>query len=380
MNYSTVYVGMDVHEESFSLCCYTNEKEQAEFPQRVAGHYSKVLNYIEAMRFHYGNDVLFICGYEAGCLGFTLQRQLASHGVKCDILAPTTMPQPKGKKIIKTDKRDAKNIARCLAYHDYSPVHVPTEQDEQTKEYIRMRDDHKLALKKIKQQILAFCLRHNYRFDGTSCHWTQAHLKWLYSLKPEGLYEDILKEYLLTYEQLTEKITRLDQRIEELASEEPYKEKVARLSCFIGVKTATALAVLTEVGDFKRFASAPQFASYIGLTPGEDSSGDKSRRLGITKAGNRHVRMLLVEAAQSIARGRIGFKSKALKSRQEGNPPEVVLYADKANERLRRRYYRMVLRNNKKPNVAKTAIARELACFMWGMLTDKIGSSATVVV
>ena len=98
MNYSTVYVGMDVHEESFSLCCYTNEKEQAEFPQRVAGHYSKVLNYIEAMRFHYGNDVLFICGYEAGCLGFTLQRQLASHGVKCDILAPTTMPQPKGKK------------------------------------------------------------------------------------------------------------------------------------------------------------------------------------------------------------------------------------------------------------------------------------------
>ena len=371
---------MDVHEESFSLCCYTNEKEQAEFPQRVAGHYSKVLNYIEAMRFHYGNDVLFICGYEAGCLGFTLQRQLASHGVKCDILAPTTMPQPKGKKIIKTDKRDAKNIARCLAHHDYSPVHVPTEQDEQTKEYIRMRDDHKLALKKIKQQILAFCLRHNYRFDGTSCHWTQAHLKWLYSLKPEGLYEDILKEYLLTYEQLTEKITRLDQRIEELASEEPYKEKVARLSCFIGVKTATALAVLTEVGDFKRFASAPQFASYIGLTPGEDSSGDKSRRLGITKAGNRHVRMLLVEAAQSIARGRIGFKSKALKSRQEGNPPEIILYADKANERLRRRYYRMVLRNNKKPNVAKTAIARELACFMWGMLTDKIGSSATVVV
>ena len=380
MNYSTVYVGMDVHEESFSFCCYTNEKEQAEFPQKVAGHYSKVLNHIEAMRFHYGDDVLFICGYEAGCLGFTLQRQLASHGVKCDILAPTTMPQPKGKKIIKTDKRDAKNIARCLAHHDYSPVHVPTEQDEQTKEYIRMRDDHKLAFKKIKQQILAFCLRHNYLFDGTSSHWTQAHLKWLYSLKPGGLYEETLKEYLLTYEQLAEKNTRLDQRIEELASEDPYKEKVSRLSCFIGVKTATALAVLTEVGDFKRFASAPQFASYIGLTPGEDSSGDKSRRLGITKAGNRHVRMLLVEAAQSIARGRIGFKSKALKSRQEGNLPEVILYADKANERLRRRYYRMVLRNNKKPHVAKTAIARELACFMWGMLTDKIGSSATVVV
>ena len=152
----------------------------------------------------------------------------------------------------------------------------------------------------------------------------------------------------------------------------PYHENVRRLSCFIGVKTVTALAVLTEVGDFKRFATASQFASYIGLTPGEDSSGGDQNRLGITKAGNRHVRTLLVEAAQNYTRGQIGFKSKALKARQEGNPPEVIAYADKANERLRRRYYSMVLKNNKKTNVAKTAIARELACFMWGMLTGNV--------
>ena len=158
MNYNTVYVGMDVHKESFSLCCYTNEKEQAEYPQKVDAHYSKVLNYLEAMRFHYGDDVMFICGYEAGCLGFTLYHQLTSHNVKCIILAPTTMSKPTGKKKVKTDKRDAALIARCLAHHDYSPVHIPTEQDEQVKEYIRMRQDHKFALKKIKQQILAFCL------------------------------------------------------------------------------------------------------------------------------------------------------------------------------------------------------------------------------
>ena len=95
MKYSTVYVGMDVHKETFSLCCYTNEKEQAEYPQKVDGHYSKIINYIEAMRFHYGDDVLFICGYEAGCLGFTLYHQLTNHNVKCVILAPTTMPQQK---------------------------------------------------------------------------------------------------------------------------------------------------------------------------------------------------------------------------------------------------------------------------------------------
>lgn len=372
MNYSTVYVGMDVHKETFSLCCFTNEKEEAEYPQKVKGHYSKVLNYIEAMRFHYGDNALFICGYEAGCLGFTLYHQLTAHGVKCIILAPTTMLQPKGKKKIKTDKRDAKLIARCLAHHDYSPVHIPTEQDEQTKEYIRMRDDHKLALKKVKQQILSFCLRHNYRFDGTSRHWTQTHLKWLNSLQPEGLYREILREYLLTYVQLVEKLERLDRRIEELASKETYKEKVSKLSCFIGVKTITALAVLTEVGDFKRFASAQQFSSYLGLTPGEDSTSDNQNRLSITKAGNRHVRLLLVEAAQSFARGQVGYKSRLLKIRQEGNLPEVIAYADKANERLRRRYYRMVLRNNKKPNVAKIAIARELACFIWGMLTGRI--------
>ena len=372
MNYSTVYVGMDVHKETFSLCCYTNEKEQAEYPQKVDGHYSKVINYIEAMRFHYGDDALFICGYEAGCLGFTLYHDLTNHNVKCVILAPTTMLQQRGKKKIKTDKRDAALIARCLAHHDYSPVHIPTDEDEQTKEYIRMRDDHKLALKKVKQQILSFCLRHNYRFTGTSNNWTKAHLKWLRALKPEGLYKEILQEYLLTYDQLTDKIARFDQRIEELASGESYKENVHKLSCFLGVKTVTALGVLTEVGDFNRFSSARHFAAYIGLIPGENSSGGDQNRLSITKAGNRHVRSLLVEAAQSYTRGQIGFKSKELKRRQAGNSPEVIAYADKANERLRRRYYRMVLRNNKKANVAKTAVARELACFMWGMVTENI--------
>ena len=372
MNYSTVYVGMDVHKETFSLCCYTNEKELAEYPQKVDGHYSKVINYIEAMRFHYGDDALFICGYEAGCLGFTLYHQLTDHNVKCIILAPTTMLQQKGRKKVKTDKRDAALIARCLAHHDYSPVHIPTEQDDQTRLYLRMRDDHKLALKKVKQQILSFCLLNNYRFEGTTSHWTQAHLEWLRSLAPKGLCAETLTEYLLTYDYLTDKLERLDKRIEELAAEETYHENVGKLSCFLGVKNITSLAVITEVGDFKRFSSAQHFASYLGLTPGENSTGNDQKRLGITKAGNCHVRSLLVESAQAYTRGKIGYKSKALKARQEGNPPEVIAYADKANERLRRKYYRMILKNNKKPNVAKTAVARELACFMWGMITGNV--------
>ena len=371
MNNNTIYVGMDVHKESFSLCAFTIEEDKGKYHQKTDPDFKKVLKYLEFLRTIYGDDAKFVCGYEAGCLGYTLYHQLTSHDVDCKILAPTTMLEQRSRKRIKTDKRDAEIIARCLAQHNYSPVHIPTAKDEETKEFLRMRDDHKLALKKVKQQILAFCLRHNYRYDGNS-HWTAAHLKWLRSLNPEALYKEILDEYLLTYQTLSDKLERLDKRIEELASQNEYKEAVNKLCCFIGVKTHTALSVVVEVGDFKRFASAENFASYLGLVPGEHTSDSSQTRLGITKAGNRHVRLLLTEASQCYARGQVGFKSKELKARQSGNTPEVIAYADKANERLRRRYYKLVLNKCKKHNVAKTAIARELACFMWGMMTDRI--------
>ncbi len=371
MNYNTVYVGMDVHKESFTLCAYTIEAEKALHYQKTEPDYKNVLKYLEFLRTIYGNDAIFICGYEAGCLGYTLYHQLTANNVTCIILAPTTMLEQRSKKRIKTDKRDAEIIAKCLAQRNYSPVHIPTAKDEETKEFLRMRDDHKLALKKIKQQILAFCLRHNFRYEGKS-HWTAAHLNWLKSLDPEALYKEILDEYLLTYQTLSDKIERLDKRIEELASQDEYKESVKKLCCFIGISTHTALSALVEVGDFKRFATAENFASYLGLVPGEHTSDSTQVRLGITKAGNSHIRLLLTEAAQCYTRGQVGFKSKALKSRQAGNPPEVIAYADKANERLRRRYYKMVLGKGKKANVAKTAIARELACFIWGMMTDHI--------
>ena len=273
MNYNTVYVGMDVHKESFTLCSMTIEDEKASHYQKTEADYKKVLKYLELLRTIYGGNAKFICGYEAGCLGFTLYHQLTSQHVECIILAPTTMLEQRSKKRIKTDKRDAEIIAKCLAQHNYSPVHIPTATDEQTKEFLRMRDDHKLALKKIKQQILAFCLRHNYRYDGNS-HWTAAHLRWLKSLQPEALYKEILDEYLLTYTTLSDKLERLDKRIEELASKDEYKEAVKKLCCFIGVKTHTALSVLVEVGDFNGFASAKNFASYLGLVPGENTSSE----------------------------------------------------------------------------------------------------------
>ena len=218
MNNNTIYVGMDVHKESFSLCAFTIEEDKGKYHQKTDPDFKKVLKYLEFLRTIYGDDAKFVCGYEAGCLGYTLYHQLTSHDVDCKILAPTTMLEQRSRKRIKTDKRDAEIIARCLAQHNYSPVHIPTAKDEETKEFLRMRDDHKLALKKVKQQILAFCLRHNYRYDGNS-HWTAAHLKWLKALNPEALYKEILDEYLLTYQTLSDKLERLDKRIEELASQ-----------------------------------------------------------------------------------------------------------------------------------------------------------------
>ena len=371
MNYNTVYVGMDVHKESFTLCSCKYEDEKASHYQRTPASYKNVLRYLAFLRTIYGEDTRFVCGYEAGCLGYSLYHQLENFNVECVILAPTTMLEQRSKRRIKTDKRDAEIIARSLAQHNYSPVHIPTETDNQTKEFIRMRDDHKAELKKIKQQILSFCLRQGYQYDGSG-NWTAKHVKWLRSLKPAGLYKEILDEYLLTYTILTDKLNRLDQRIEELASKEEYKESVSKLTCFLGIKTHTALSVIVEVGDFQRFVSARKFAGYLGLVPGQHSSGDDRNGLGITKAGNTHVRRLLVESAQSYTRGKIGYKSRVLRSRQAGNSPQVINYADRANERLRRRYYKMVLKDGKKYNIAKTAIARELACFIWGMMTDNI--------
>lgn len=357
---------MDVHTSNYTFCCYTVKNDEAFAFVTAEASYKSVLKYLERIRSKCG-ETRFICGYEAGSLGYSLQRELSAHGVECIILAPSTMPKAPGQRV-KTDKRDAENIARCLAYHQYKAVYVPDEEDDAVKEYIRMRNDVKVQLKSVKQQIIAFCTRHGLLYDGKS-YWTQKHLKWIERLEfKNSLYKETLNEYLALYFALTEKIAVFDARIEEISQTERYQENVSRLVCLSGIGTNTAMSLISEVGDFNRFASAQRFSAYLGLVPGEHSSGDKTNRTAITKAGNSHLRRLLIEAAQCYSRGAIGKKSKLLMAKQEGAPREIVAYADKANERLKRKFYRIALRS--KHNIAKTAVARELACFIWGMMTD----------
>ena len=369
-----IKIGMDVHSTNYTLCAMepTIGAEDRIFGEiQVAPDYKEVLCFIESLKMKLGffDDYSIECGYEAGCLGYTLYHQLTGAGIKCVILAPSTMLTQQGQRI-KTDRRDARLIAQCLCYGGYHPVYIPTGEDDAVKEYVRMRDDHKLALKKLKQQINAFVLRHGHQYAGTK--WTIKHLIWLSKLELHPMYRETLNEYMTSYEEQEAKIERYDKRIEEIAANARYKDKAEKLGCFLGIRTHTALSLIVETGDFKRFAKGNTYAAFPGLAPGEHSSSTSINRLGISKTGNAHLRCLLIEAAKSICKGAIGHKSKELRSRQNGQSAEVIAYADKANTRLRSKYYRMI-RHGKKKNVSVAAVARELACFIWGMMTGNIG-------
>ena len=368
-----IRIGMDVHSTNYTLCAIEpliGQDDRIFANITVTPDYKNIIMFIESLKIKLGVNGKYdiLCGYEAGCLGYSLYNQLTSAGIRCEILAPTTMLTPQGKRI-KTDARVALMIAQCLAYGGYHAVYIPDEEDDMVKEYLRMRDDHKAALTRLKQQINAFCLRHGKQYALSK--WTRSHLDWLRKLEVPSLYRETLDEYMTSYEEHDAKLERFERRIEEISSQSRYQEKVKKLGCFLGIKTHTALSLIVETGDFTRFAKGNIYAAYLGLAPGENSSGKSVNRTGITKAGNSHLRRLLTESAKSICKGVVGYKSKALRARQSGNPSSVIAYADHANERLRRRYYRFI-RHGKKKNVATSAIARELACFIWGMMTDNI--------
>ncbi len=379
---NVVKIGMDVHKETFTLCALGDFVTEMETKVLVPAYTvpakaSYVVKLVDKLKQKYASagGIEVECGYEAGCLGYSLYKELTKAGIKCTILAPTTMFNSNNNRRVKNDSRDSMTIAQCLMNGTYSPVFVLDEHDEEVKEYIRMADDHRAQLKRFKQQLNAFLLRLNIVYGKTK--WTKTHLEWLRKQDLGSELNNITRdEYLRTIVTLTETIARLDRKIIEIAqNDERYKDIVARIVAFRGIKERTALAIVSEVGDFNRFPSANKFAAFLGLTPGEHSSGAKNQKLGINKAGNGHLRRLLVESAQAATKGTLsGVKSYELIRRQTGLDADVIAYADKCNDRLRRRQISLTAKN-KPNNVAKTAVARELACFVWGMATKHFGIS-----
>lgn len=370
-----IKIGLDVHTTNYTICIeepLLGGEKNVYVQTQIKPELKLLINVIDTFKAKFKDEQLDITlGYEAGCLGYSLYKDLKAKGYNCIILAPTTMRTLKGGKKIKNDYRDAKEIADCLCDGGFSAVYVPSVEDNAIKEYIRMRDDVKQNLKSIKQQIIALCTRNGFNYGGNS-YWTNRHISFLSKIVFEDeLLKETLDEYMAEYNHLTDRIDVFDRRIEELANKEIYVERVNRLKCFSGIKTHTALSLIVETSDFKRFAKGSDYGAWLGMIPIQDASSNKDNRFGITKSGNSHLRRLLTEASQAFTRGTVGHKSRDLKSRQAKCSSEVVNYADKANIRLKRKYYKMIQRG-KKANVAKVAVARELACFVWGMMTDNI--------
>ena len=365
-----IKIGMDVHSTNYTLCAMEskwNEESVLIRDIQVEPKVRNIIKFIEEIKKTLGGEIDVTCAYEAGGLGTTIYRELKEKGIKCVIMAPTSMKRDAVKNRKKSDFRDAKDIAELLIGGGYRAIYVLDEKAEAVKEYIRMREAQVKRAKQTKQHINALCLRKGYTFEGTK--WTQKHRQWLKGLELDPIEREALDEYLFALNQDEDRIDRANQRIEELSTRTEYVEKVKKLGCFIGVKTLTAMTIVVETGDFFRFRTAKDYAGFLGLVPGEHSSADSSTHMGITKAGNGHLRKALIESADSICKGIIGYKSKDLKRRQRGNRTDVIAYADKGNERMRRKYYRMI-HKKKNRNVAVTAVARELACFIWGMMTN----------
>lgn len=305
--------------------------------------------------------------YEAGPCGYALQRWIQEAGSVCMVVAPSLIPRKPGDRI-KTDRRDARKLAELYRAGLLTEVHAPTPADEAARDLCRAREDAQEDLMRCRHRLSKMLLRRGWTWNGTKRAWSQGHRLWLRSLRLEHAADQVvLEDYLLAIEQLEQRLPWLEQRIEELSQQPAYAEAVAALRCFRGIDTITAMGLVTELHDFMRFDSPRGLMAFLGLVPSEHSSGESERRGGITKAGNRHARRLLIEAAWHY---RHRPNAANLKRRREGQPPHVVALADKAMLRLNRRFNRMLEKGKPRPKIV-VAVARELAGFVWAALHPK---------
>lgn len=313
-------------------------------------------------------DGRVVACYEAGPSGYDLYRQLTALGVPCQVIAPALTPRKPGDRI-KTDRRDAAKLVHLFRAGELTPIHIPDEAAEAVRDLLRCREDVQEDLRRWRHRLLKFLARHGrvYR-DGRN--WSQRHWTWLrgqhFGLPP---LDRTYQEYRWTVEQLLARLADLDREIATLAETDPYRTSVGWLRCFRGVATLGAMILLAEIGDFQRFQTPRELMAYLGLVPSEDSSGDRERRGSITKAGNTHVRRILIEAGWHYRHApRLG---PALAKRNQGQPPAVRAQAWRAQQRLHRRY-RHLVGHGKRPPVAVVACARELVGFLWAAVTQAV--------
>jgi len=357
----TTFVGLDAHKDSIFVSMLLPGRKGAMEWQLPNGTQAarKLARKLERE----ASREVHAC-YEAGPCGYALQRQLAKEGVRCDVVAPSLIPVKPGDRI-KTDRRDAKKLAEMLRAELLTVVRPPTEKEEAVRDLCRCREDAKHDETRARNRLMKFLLRHGRIYsDGRS--WTQRYEKWLNSQRFDDLVEQaVFDEYLLVVRQREERVTAIEEKLAQIAGQDPYREPVAHLRCFRGVDTVTAMTIVAELHDVRRFKSPRDLMAYLGLVPSEHTSADKHRRGGITKAGNSHVRRVLVETSwQYRHKPAVGA---ALRARRRGQSPRVIGVADRAMSRLNRRYWALTMRG-KPHNVATIAVTRELVGFIWSAL------------
>lgn len=358
---SIAHVGLDVHKRK--ICIALLGSDTGELTEwRINNDPTSVRRLIRKLK----ERGSVSCAYEAGPTGYALQRQLEAAGIPCLVAAPSLIPLRQGDRI-KTDHRDARKLAELLRGDLLTPVHPPTEDEEAVRDLCRCREDAQQDLVRARHRLSKFLLRRALTFrDGWN--WSQQHRYWLHGLKFERSADRVVfEDYLLAVEQQEARVAALDEQLAAVAQLEPYRAPVAHLRCFRGIDTVTALSLVAELHDVRRFTSAPRLMAYLGLVPSEHSSGGKRRQGSITRAGNTHVRRLLVETAWHYRhKPAVGVR---LAKRRRGQPPAVIARADRAQKRLCRQYRRMTAKG-KHHNTIVVAIARMLVGYLWETLRD----------
>lgn len=355
-----IVIGLDVHAQSITAAILAADSNQPEVITLPAD-----LMKVRRLFRRLASDGPVRSCYEASGAGFVLQRVLTDDGFHCDVIAPSLIPRKPGDHR-KTDRLDAVMLARLYRSGHLTAVHVPTQDHEALRRLLRLRYTYHTYCTATMHRISGILRNHGYVYTQGKSSWTKKHRQWLASLRSslEGPLQTALAIELEHLEYLESQHRALDFELDRIAQLPHLRQQVEALCCLRGLKTLTALTVLCEVDDIRRFASPRKLMAYFGLVPSEHSSGNKEYRGSITKAGNIHVRRLLVEAAWNN-RHRSGA-DLILRRRRQGQPPDVVAIALKAQHRLYKKFWRLDQRKHR--HVAITAVARELCGFVWAIL------------